>query len=159
HRRPVLGFFGPSRNAGDQTFGTFIHKGNSSTAKRRSARAARPDAELVRTAKSADKLGGRRATVLSLPPLYRRICSPVVCRWLFQNQSARGDRSMNLFWRVAIAVFLTAPPTLAQQTQPSPPKTRLEAFTGETGAVVIKGYAEIGSVKGRGELAVVAMMF
>lgn len=44
-------------------------------------------------------------------------------------------------------------PTLA------PPKTKLEAFTGETGAVVIKGYTEIGTIRSMGVVTVNAMTF
>ncbi|MEA2893320.1 MAG: hypothetical protein QOI05_4113 [Bradyrhizobium sp.] len=39
------------------------------------------------------------------------------------------------------------------------PKTKLEAFTGESGAVIIKGYTEVGTVRSLGSIAVSAMTF
>jgi hypothetical protein len=47
----------------------------------------------------------------------------------------------------------------AQELQRQLPKTQLEAFTGEIGAVIIKGYTEIGSVSGNGKVDVTAMTF
>jgi hypothetical protein len=47
----------------------------------------------------------------------------------------------------------------AQELQRQAPKTQLEAFTGEIGAVIIKGYTEIGSVSGSGRIEVTAMTF
>jgi hypothetical protein len=39
------------------------------------------------------------------------------------------------------------------------PKTKLEAFTGEIGAVIIKGYTEVGTVRSLGSISVSAMTF
>jgi SPOR domain len=47
----------------------------------------------------------------------------------------------------------------AQDLQRQLPKTQLEAFTGEIGVVIIKGYTEIGSVSGTGKASVMAMTF
>ncbi|CAL8978900.1 hypothetical protein RHODGE_RHODGE_03256 [Rhodoplanes serenus] len=50
-------------------------------------------------------------------------------------------------------------PIFAQDSLVSNPKTKLEAFTGEVGSVIVKGYAEIGVVKAQGEVSVTAMTF
>jgi hypothetical protein len=47
----------------------------------------------------------------------------------------------------------------AQEVQKQAPKTQLEAFTGEVGVVIIKGYTEVGSVSGTGKAEVTAMTF
>jgi hypothetical protein len=46
-----------------------------------------------------------------------------------------------------------------QAPAPQPPKTKLESFTGESGAVIIKGYTEVGSVRSLGSVTVSAMTF
>ena len=47
----------------------------------------------------------------------------------------------------------------AQAPQQVPPKTKIEAFTGETGAVLIKGYVDLGTINERGRIDVTAMIF
>lgn len=42
----------------------------------------------------------------------------------------------------------------AQNPKDDPPKTQLEAFAAETGAVIIKGYTDIGKVSGLGSIEV-----
>jgi hypothetical protein len=58
---------------------------------------------------------------------------------------------------VVLLVFVTTAWT--QDLQKSAPKTKLEAFTGATGAVLLKGYTEMGSVKGAGSANMTAMTF
>jgi hypothetical protein len=60
--------------------------------------------------------------------------------------------------------FVTDKCALSQvlKDQPSAqqsPKTKLEAFTGESGAVIIKGYTEVGTVRSLGSISVSAMTF
>lgn len=43
--------------------------------------------------------------------------------------------------------------------QTAPPKTKIEAFTGESGAVLVKGYTSTGIVRGRGSVEISAMTF
>jgi hypothetical protein len=82
-----------------------------------------------------------------------------------QNSLTGGIRAMR---QVAIFVIAATFAALAweycekaqaQELQRQLPKTQLEAFTGETGAVLIRGFTEIGSVSGSGRVAVVAMTF
>lgn len=47
----------------------------------------------------------------------------------------------------------------AQELQRQLPKTQLEAFTGEIGAVIVKGYTDVGSVSEMGRVTVSAMTF
>jgi hypothetical protein len=47
----------------------------------------------------------------------------------------------------------------AQQAKQAEPKTKLEAFQGQTGTVVIKGYTDIGRVKAAGTIEIDAMEF
>ena len=59
----------------------------------------------------------------------------------------------------AVAAAACFESTHAQELQRQLPKTQLEAFTGEIGVVIIKGYTEIGSVSGTGKVGVDAMTF
>jgi hypothetical protein len=45
----------------------------------------------------------------------------------------------------------------AQDIQRSDPKTKLDAFAGTSGAVILKGYSEVGSIKATGSVRVTAM--
>lgn len=61
----------------------------------------------------------------------------------------------------AAVMFVSCVPVQAQQLAQSeaPPKTKIEAFQAQTGAVVIKGYSEIGKVNAMGSAEVSAMEF
>lgn len=48
---------------------------------------------------------------------------------------------------------------VTQELKQQAPKTQLEAFTGENGVVVIKGYTNVGDVSGTGKVNVTAMTF
>lgn len=57
------------------------------------------------------------------------------------------------FSSAAIAQNQQQPPTQSQ------PKTKLEAFTGETGVVMVKGYTDVGAIQAQGRVTVTAMTF
>ena len=62
----------------------------------------------------------------------------------------------------AFSLVALSPPLVVAQQAPQAerePKTKLEAFQAQTGAVVIKGYSEIGRVSALGSVAVTAMEF
>lgn len=71
-------------------------------------------------------------------------------------------RSMNLPRRIVaglVAVVACACFAQTEKPEPSSPKTKLQAFEALTGAVIIKGYTEVGSVAGMGQLTVSAKEF
>jgi hypothetical protein len=47
----------------------------------------------------------------------------------------------------------------AQEPRSTEPRTKLEAFIGRSGTVVLKGYTSVGTVKGLGDVEVTAMNF
>jgi hypothetical protein len=64
-----------------------------------------------------------------------------------------------LYFGVMFFVCINSWPAITQELKRQAPKTQLEAFTGENGVVVIKGYTEVGSVSGTGKVDVTAMTF
>lgn len=66
---------------------------------------------------------------------------------------------MKTILAITNVLAIIATPVYAQDLQKSEPKTKLEAFTGTIGAVVLKGYTRIGSIKGTGSVQLTAMMF
>jgi hypothetical protein len=81
-------------------------------------------------------------------------------RFFIRRGGNCGKGNMKSICLVAvIAVGIVTHAYSQQQTPPTPPKTKLEAFTGEVGVVVIKGYSDIGKVKGSGNVSVTAMSF
>ncbi len=65
-------------------------------------------------------------------------------------------------WLAACTLlFASSSFAIAQQSAPTQPdpKTKLEAFQVQTGAVVIKGYSEIGRIQALGSVSVDAMEF
>jgi hypothetical protein len=62
---------------------------------------------------------------------------------------------------ILITLLATAPVCLCaeQKSEPGAPKTKLQAFEALSGAVIIKGYSEIGSVAGMGQVSVDAKEF
>jgi hypothetical protein len=64
--------------------------------------------------------------------------------------------SIGIMFLSTFAVLSSAA-AVAEPAQQPAPKTKLEAFTGETGVVMIKGYTEIGSVNATGTISVDAM--
>lgn len=69
---------------------------------------------------------------------------------------------MNTRIAISLALVLAAAPVRAQSLKEqasASPKTKLEAFTGENGAVLIKGYTTIATIRSVGTLRVSAMTF
>lgn len=58
-----------------------------------------------------------------------------------------------------VAVLACACFAQGEKPEPAPPKTKLQAFEALTGAVIIKGYTEVGSVEDMGRLTVSAKEF
>lgn len=61
-----------------------------------------------------------------------------------------------------LALLLIAADAMAQTalpTPPPPPTTKLEAFTGNTGTVVIKAYEDIGRISATNDIEITAMTF
>jgi hypothetical protein len=85
-----------------------------------------------------------------------------------QDSQMPPSHTVSPHWRVIapalITLFCADQPAFAQDLKDQAPaqqspKTKLEAFTGENGAVIIKGYTEVGTVKSLGSIAVSAMTF
>ena len=60
---------------------------------------------------------------------------------------------------IAVAAFATTCFAQDQKNDSTAPKTKLQAFEALTGAVLIKGYSEIGAVAGMGQVSVDAKEF
>jgi hypothetical protein len=58
---------------------------------------------------------------------------------------------------IAATALAHSQDTSGNSTASQPPKTKLEAFTGTTGIISIKGYTEIGTIKSGGTVEVTAM--
>src|SRR4030042_5710251 len=65
---------------------------------------------------------------------------------------------LGIFWAL---IVLSCATVQAEQaiTPPQEPKTKMESFQRQTGAVVIKGYSEIGVINGMGSVSVDCMEF
>jgi hypothetical protein len=89
-----------------------------------------------------------------------------------QNIAQFGDRPIpqmrSLRWSIAVLgltiIFSGDERAMAQALKDQTPvqqapRTKLEAFAGETGAVIIKGYTEVGTVRSIGSISVSAVTF
>jgi hypothetical protein len=110
--------------------------------------------------------------IIPCPRVSVALCS-LLLGGLMHSIAKFGDRLISQvklpLWRIAaislIVIFSTDECAIAQAlmkdqapTQQSP-KTKLEAFTGEIGAVIIKGYTEVGTIRSLGSITVSAMTF
>lgn len=64
---------------------------------------------------------------------------------------------MRLFTSVVVISVALMTATANAQQAPQNPKTKLEAFTGSTGSIVIKGYTNVGTIKSRGNIEITAI--
>jgi hypothetical protein len=68
-------------------------------------------------------------------------------------------RSMVIAAAIVLVSSVASQAQVLRDQSPAQPKTKLEAFNGESGAVIIKGYTDIGTINSLGAVTIAAMTF